>query len=61
MRHLAVILARLHSFRVAREAAEQCSISEDRLAAYTVILREYHIERDPSLRQLFAMGEVEED
>jgi len=60
MRDLAVILARLHSYRAAREAAEQCSISEDRLAAYTAILREYHIERDPSLARLF-VEEEEED
>jgi hypothetical protein len=36
--------------------------SYDRLAAYTAILREYHIERDPSLAQLFAKEkEWEED
>jgi hypothetical protein len=40
---------------------EQCSISINRLAAYTAILREYHIERDPSLAHLFAEEEVEED
>ncbi len=56
MRHLAVILARLHSYRDARETAEQCSSSSHRLAAYTAILREYHIERDPGLARLFAEG-----
>jgi hypothetical protein len=61
MRDMAIILARLHSYRAAREAAEQCSISSDRLAAYTVILREYHIERDPRLAQLFASEKVEEE
>lgn len=61
MRRLAVILARLHSYRAARETAEQCSGSSDRLAAYTAILREYHIERDPSLAQLFAGEEEVED
>jgi hypothetical protein len=60
MRRLAVILARMHSYRAAREAAEQCSTSEDRLAAYTAILREYHIERDPSLARLFAEEEEDE-
>ncbi len=53
-RHLSEILARLHFYREAREAAEQCSSSEDRLVAYTAILREYHIERNPSLARLFA-------
>jgi hypothetical protein len=61
MRDLAVILARLHSYRAAREAAEQCSSSSDRLAAYTAILREYHIERDPSLAQLFTAEKEEEE
>jgi energy-coupling factor transporter ATP-binding protein EcfA2 len=61
MRSLAIILARLHSYRAAREAAEQCSISEDRLDAYTSILREYYIERDPGLARLFAQEEKEED
>ncbi len=61
MRDLAVILARLHSYCAAREAAEQCSISPDRLAAYTAILREYHIERDPSLARLFAAEKEEEE
>jgi len=60
MRRLAVILARLHSYRAAREVAEQCSTSGDQLAAYTAILREYHIERDPSLAGLFAKEEGEE-
>ena len=61
LRHLAVILARLHSYRAARETAEQCSSSEDRLAAYTAIFREYHIERNPSLAPLFAEQVKEED
>jgi KaiC/GvpD/RAD55 family RecA-like ATPase len=61
MRDLAIILARLHSYRAAREAAEQCSISSDRLAAYTAILREYYIERDPSLAWLFAEEKEDDD
>jgi tetratricopeptide (TPR) repeat protein len=61
LRHLAVILARLHSYRAARETAEQCSSSENRLAAYTAIFREYHIERNPSLAPLFAEQVKEED
>jgi hypothetical protein len=61
LRDVAIILARLHSYRAAREAAEQCSTSSDRLAAYTAILREYHIERDPSLAKLFAEEKEEEE
>jgi hypothetical protein len=61
MWRLAVILARLHSYRAAREATEQCSSSEDRLTAYTAILREYHIERDPGLARLFAEEKEEEE
>jgi len=61
LRHLAVILARLHSYRAARETAEQCSSSKNRLAAYTAIFREYHIERNPSLAPLFAEQVKEED
>jgi hypothetical protein len=49
------------SGRAAREVAEQCSRSEDRLVAYTAILSEYHIERDPSLAPLFAEEKEEED
>jgi tetratricopeptide (TPR) repeat protein len=52
--YLASLLARLHFYRDARETAEQCAYSKDRLAAYTTILREYHIERNPSLARLFA-------
>ena len=55
------ILARLRSYRAAREGAEQCSISGDRLAAYIAILREYHIQRDPSLARLFAEEKEEEE
>lgn len=51
---LATILARLHEYYPARKTAEQCSRSQDRLAAYTAILREYHLERNPSLARLFA-------
>jgi tetratricopeptide (TPR) repeat protein len=61
MQHLAIILARLHSYRAARETAMQCFSSEHRLAAYIAILREYHIERDPGLAQLFAKEEEEEE
>jgi hypothetical protein len=56
-RHLASILARLRFYRAARETAEECSGSSDRLSAYTDVLREYHIERNPGLAQLFAEEE----
>jgi hypothetical protein len=59
--HLAEISARLHDYRTARETAEMCSSSADRLRAYTTILREYHIERDPSLARLFAEEEEEDE
>jgi tetratricopeptide (TPR) repeat protein len=58
---LAALLARLNSYREAREIADHCSRAADRLAAYTAILREYHIERDPRLAKLFAEEEEEED
>jgi len=53
MRYLAVILARLHSYRPARDFAEPCSSSSNWLGAYTAIFREYYIENDPSLAQVF--------
>ena len=52
-RQLAVMLARLHHYSKAHKYSDQCHF-EDRLAAYTAIIREYHIERNPSLAQLFA-------
>jgi hypothetical protein len=58
---LASLLARLNVYRESREIADQCSRAADRLVAYTAILREYHIERNPSLAQLFAEEEGEED
>jgi hypothetical protein len=56
---LASLHARLNSYYESREIAEQCSRAADRLAAYTAILREYYIERNPGLAHLFA--EEEED
>jgi hypothetical protein len=63
LHQLAVICARLHLYREARRQADRCSSSSDRLTAYTAILREYHIERNPSLARLFAeeAAEVEEE
>jgi len=45
-------LAKLRYFRLAREAVESASPA-DKLAVYTVILREYSIERNPSLASSF--------
>jgi hypothetical protein len=58
-----VILTRLRDYHTARERADKFCLSSDRLAAYTVILREYHLERDPSLARLFAdeAAEAEEE
>lgn len=52
-------LARLRYFRLAREAVESQASSNDKLAAYIVILREYTIERNPSQAKLFE-GETPE-
>jgi KaiC/GvpD/RAD55 family RecA-like ATPase len=57
---LASLLARLNSYCESREIAEQCSRAADRLAAYTAILREYYIERNPGLAHLFAEEEEED-
>jgi hypothetical protein len=50
---VAMGLARLHQFRLAREAADRCASWGDKLAAYTAIFREYTIGRNPQLRSLF--------
>src|SRR5262245_44523603 len=52
-------LARLHYYRQARETVDRCS-SSDKLAAYTAILREYHIERRPDQAKLFEEGPEKE-
>jgi len=60
---LASLLARLHWYRDARKIADLCAYSGNRLAAYTDILREYHLERDPSLARFFneEAAEAEEE
>ncbi len=40
------IRANLKSYRIARELANQCSNSDDRLSAYTTILREFSIDTE---------------
>lgn len=44
---LSCLLARLHEYTSAKEIADSCKLSVSKLAAYTAIFREYHIERDP--------------
>ncbi|MGE0127429.1 MAG: TIR domain-containing protein [Blastocatellales bacterium] len=46
-------LAKLHYYKLARETANLCASSSDKLAAYTAILREYYIERHPDQAKLF--------
>jgi len=50
---VAIGLARLHHYRLARETADLCVSSSDKLAAYTAIFREYTIMRNPNLETLF--------
>jgi len=46
-------LAKLHLYKLAREMANLCTSSSDKLAAYTAILREYHIRHHPDQAKLF--------
>jgi hypothetical protein len=46
-------LAKLHHYRLARETANLCASSSNKLAAYTAILRAYLIKRNPNLEKLF--------
>jgi hypothetical protein len=46
-------LAKLHHYRLARETADLCTSPGNKLAAYTAILREYLIKRNPDLGKLF--------
>ncbi|MEM9759587.1 MAG: toll/interleukin-1 receptor domain-containing protein [Pseudomonadota bacterium] len=46
---IAKLYAQRHQYRLAREAASHATIPDDRLKAYTAILAEYSIQRDPSL------------
>ena len=49
---LAKGLARLHYFRLAREAVET-QAPDDKLAVYIVILQEYAVAQNPSLAKSF--------
>jgi serine protease Do len=50
---VAIGLAKLHRYRLARDTADLCTSPGDKLAAYTAILREYFIKRNPDLEKLF--------
>jgi len=50
---LAKTQSKLKSFRSAREIADLCLLPNDKLIAYTAILREYAVKRNPSLAKLF--------
>ena len=50
---VAIGLAKLHHYRLARETADLCASPGNKLAAYTAILREYFIKRNPNLEKLF--------
>ena len=50
---IAQALARLHDYRLAREMALNCSSSDDKVLAYTVILREYAIDKKKISPKLF--------
>ena len=50
---VAIGLAKLHHYRLARETADLCTSPGNKLAAYTAILREYLIKRNPNLEKLF--------
>jgi tetratricopeptide (TPR) repeat protein len=50
---VAIGLAKLHHYRLARETADLCASPGNKLAAYTAILREYLIKRNPNLEKLF--------
>ena len=50
---VAIGLAKLHHYRLARETADLCASPGNKLAAYTAILREYLIKQNPDLEKLF--------
>jgi hypothetical protein len=50
---VAIGLAKLHQYRLARETADLCASPSNKLAAYTAILRENLIKQNPDLEKLF--------
>ena len=59
--YVATGLAKLHLYRQARELVDLNNTSAtDKLTAYTTILREYHIERNPDQAKLFEKEQKED-
>jgi hypothetical protein len=54
-------LAKLHDYRAAREMAMNCSKSDDKLRAYTAILREYAIDKEKISPKLFEQLDREKE
>lgn len=50
---VAMGLAKLHHYYLARDIADLCASSNQRLAAYTAIFRQYLIKQNPGLEKLF--------
>jgi hypothetical protein len=50
---IAIGVAKLHHYRLAREIADLCTSPSHKLAAYTAIFRESLIERNPDLEKMF--------
>jgi hypothetical protein len=50
---IAIGVAKLHHYRLARDIADLCTSPSSKLAAYTAIFREYQIERNPDLEKMF--------
>jgi hypothetical protein len=53
-------LAKLHYYKLAREMVDRC-LSNDKLAAYTAILRQYYLEQHPDQAELFEEEQRKED
>ena len=59
--HVAQALAKLHDYWAAREMAMNCSSSDDKLRAYTAILREYSIDKEKISPKLFEQLDREKE
>lgn len=58
---LASVQAYLHNFQLARETADRCARSVDKLQAYTAMLREYARRQNPDISVLLEAEEIETD
>ncbi|MET0646114.1 MAG: AAA-like domain-containing protein [Pyrinomonadaceae bacterium] len=58
---LAGVQASLHKFQPARETADRCARSVDKLHAYSTILREYARRQNPDISILLEAEEIETD